>query len=119
VYSHLRYSQLVTSNGKLNGATGIYTPFTLKYEIGTQYPCAWGTYFNNLIYNASGLPSSSFTLTAGLYSSATHPHYFMTQGASCTSSVGSTSVLTVSVNNVNFAQVYIAGVQIGIGVGAT
>jgi type II secretory pathway pseudopilin PulG len=119
VYSHLRYSQLVTSNGKLNGATGVYAPFTFKFEIGTAYPCAWGSFLNNMMYNASGLPTSSFTLTAGLYSSATHPHYFVTQGAACTSTIGVTSVLTVAVSNVNFAQLYVAGVQIGIGVGAT
>jgi hypothetical protein len=117
VYSHLRYTQLVSSNGKLS--SGVYTPFTFTFEIGTQFPCAWGAYFNNLIWNASGLPSTSVTLTAGLYSSASAVHYFATQGTTCTSLIGVTHVLTVAISNVNFAQVYVAGVQLGIGVGGT
>jgi hypothetical protein len=118
VYTHLRYTQLVTTNGKLSG-TGIYTPFTFTFEIGTEYPCAWGAFFNNLAYNTSGLPTSSFTLTAGLYSSATVVHYFQTQGTNCTSTVGATRVLRMQITNVNFAAMYLAGVQIGIGVGGT
>ena len=119
VYSNLRYSQLVTSNGALSASTGTYTPFTFTYEIGTQYPCAWGSYFNNLLYNQSGLPTSGFTLTSGLYTSATTVTYFQTQGSSCTNTVGATSVLTVTISNVDYAATYVAGVQIGLGVGAS
>jgi type II secretory pathway pseudopilin PulG len=120
IYSHLRYTQLVTSNGRLNSATGLYTPFTFSFEVGTQYPCAWGTFFNNLLKNASGLPAGSYTLTSGLYPGTNVTAAgFLTQGTTCTSSTGTTNVLTVTVRNVNFAQVYVAGIQIGIGVGAT
>ncbi|HTW77677.1 MAG TPA: hypothetical protein VMG14_07955 [Thermoplasmata archaeon] len=117
VYTHLRYTQLVSSNGKLSG-TGLYTPFTFTFEIGTQFPCAWGAFLNNLFWNASGLPSTSFSLLSGLYP-GTSVHYFTTQGTSCTNTDGATQVLRAIVSNVNFAQVYVAGIQMGIGVGAT
>jgi type II secretory pathway pseudopilin PulG len=119
VYTNLRFTQLVTSNGALSASTGTFTPFTFDFEIGTQYPCAWGSYFNNLLYNQSGLPTSSFTLTSGLYSSAATVTYFQTQGLTCTNSVGATSVLTVTISHVNYAAVYVAGIQVGIGVGAS
>jgi hypothetical protein len=118
VYTHLRYTQLVSSNGKLTASSGVYTPFTFDFEIGTQYPCAWGTFFNNLMYNQSGLPTSSFTLTSGLYSSAATVTYFQTQGSTCTSTNGVTSVLTVTITGVDYAAVYVAGIQVGVGVGA-
>jgi hypothetical protein len=119
VYTHLRYTQLVTSNGALGASPGTFVPFTFDFEMGTQYPCAWGSFFNNLLYNASGLPTSSFTLTSGLYSSATHVTYFQTQGTTCTSTNGATSVLTVTITGVDYAAVYVAGIQVGIGVGAS
>jgi hypothetical protein len=119
VYTNLRYTQLVTSNGALSATTGTYTPFTFDFEIGTQYPCAWGSFFNNLMYNTSGLSPGSFTLTSGLYSSAVGVTYFQTQGTTCTSTNGATSVLTVTIPNVNYAAMYLAGIQVGIGVGAS
>ncbi len=120
VYTHLRYTQLVTSNGALNSATDTYTPFTFQYEIGTQYPCAWGSFFNNLVYNTSGLPSADFSLSTGpTYASTPVTTYFTTQGTSCTSTDGATQVLTITIDDVNFAAYYLAGVQVGIGVGST
>ncbi len=122
VYTHLRYTQLVTSNGKRSATSGTYTPFTFAFEIGTQYPCAWGSYFNNLLYNASGLPTNDFSFATGpTYASTALPAggYFQTQGTTCTSTTGSTSVLTVTITSVSYAAVYLAGIQVGIGVGAT
>jgi type II secretory pathway pseudopilin PulG len=121
VYTHLRFTQLVTSNGKLTASSGVYTPFTFDFEIGTQYPCAWGSFFNNLMYNQSGLPTSQFSLSTGpTYDATTLPvgGYFQTQGVDCTSVSGATSVLTVTITSVNYAAVYVAGIQVGVGVGA-
>ncbi len=118
VYTHLRFTQLLTSNGKYNSTTGLYTTFNFTYEIGTQYPCAWGSYLNNLFWNASGLPSADFSLISGLYP-GTAVHYFTTQGTTCTSTSGATKVLRAVITNVNYAATYLAGIQMGVGVGAT
>jgi hypothetical protein len=122
VYTNLRYTQLVTSNGALSATTGTFTPFTFAFEIGTQYPCAWGSFFNNLLYNTSGLSTSSFTLSSGAHTSTTSGStvtYFQTQGTTCTSTNGATSMMTVTITGVNYAAVYVAGIQVGIGVGAS
>lgn len=124
VYSSLHYSQDVTSTG-LDG-----TPFTFTFEIGTQYPCAW----NSFLYTAlttSGVPAYSVTTHMGYNLSATFgtaagalltstpissPSAFT---GDCFNTNGATTILSFSIaNDVTFANVYLGGVQVGIGVGS-
>ena len=108
LYSTYRYSQLVQSNGNYTAANMSYLPFTFKFEIGTQYPCAWWGFLQNAV-SLSGLPSTDWTLKP-----ATAP-----TTATCSNSAGPTSVITLTVANVNYAQYYWAGVQISTGLGGT
>ena len=107
VYSQLRYSTLQTSNG---GGT----PFKFTYEIGTQYPCAWDPFLYNLV-TKSGLPTTDYTLY-GTFSDTNSYTLTPTYTGSCYSGIGTTTILAFSVT-VNYAQVYVAGVQITMGIG--
>ncbi len=108
VYSQLRYASLQTSNGR-------GTPFTFTYEIGTQYPCAWDPFLYKLV-TQSGVPAADYKL-AGNFSHA--ESYILTPSytGSCYSGSGATTILAFSLTTVNYAQVYVAGVQITMGIG--
>jgi hypothetical protein len=116
VFSHLRYSQTLTSNGKVG------QPFTVTYEIGTQYPCAWQRFFMAQM-NVSGVPYA-LNKTAGVTSynwtnPVTHAATIPVANSACTSSTGLTTVLAVNVYAADFATVFYAGVQVVLGVGGT
>ena len=115
VYSHLKFSNLVTSNG--NGL-----PFNFTFEIGTQYPCAWDPYLYHVV-TSSGLTA---TKSAGPYYRLVN--WFQGQestpltsvySGSCFNSNGATTILSFTLFNINYAAVYQAGVQVGMGVGST
>ena len=108
VYSHYRFTQVITSIGKFVKANSSYLPFVLSFEIGTEYPCAWYSYLTSIV-QVSGVPSTSIALTP-----ATAPTH-----AACAALNGLTSDVTLTVSNVNFANVYFAGVQLTLGTGGT
>ena len=101
VYSHLRYSEYLSSNGNKASAT-----FTYTFEIGTQYPCAWYRFLSTQL-NGSGVPSTQYSLTS------TPTSY------SCFNPSGGTTILTLALTSVNYATLFYAGVQVNIGVGGT
>lgn len=110
VYSHLRFSQLASSNGA--GA-----PFKFTFEIGTQYPCAWDSYLYHVV-TTSGLASSAYSLNGSFQKVPTTP-LSATYSGSCFDTNGATTILAFTLLSVNYAQVFQAGVQIGLGVGST
>ena len=109
LYSHFRYSQMVTSSGAINPLSSNNTPypFTFTFEIGTQYPCAWSAFLQQTMAT-SGLASTDWSLTylpAGVPTPST-----------CSNAGGPTTVITLTVSNVNYVQYYYAGVQVSTGV---
>jgi hypothetical protein len=117
VYSHLKFTSLVTSNGA-------GTPFTFKFEIGTQYPCAWDPFLYHVLTN-SGIAPSNYRLANNFTSGnpavlKETPLLAPTYTAStCFNTNGATTVLSFSLLNVAYAQVYQAGLEVGMGVGST
>lgn len=117
LYSHYRYSQPVTSNGVYVAANMTYQPFTFAFEIGTQYPCAWWSFLNT-VAGYSGLAKTDWKLTQlspGTNSTSTTAP----TTATCSSGSGATTVLTLTVANVNYAQYYFAGAVVSTGVAGT
>jgi hypothetical protein len=115
VYSHLRYSQSVVSNGRLVGST--FTPTKFTFVIGTQYPCAWSPYLYKVV-TTSGVPAANYTLSTSFDSHTTTPLSAAFPG-SCFNINGATTLLSFSISNVDYATLYLAGIQVGLGVGST
>lgn len=111
VYSHFRYSQSISASGPAVAANKSTMPFTFKFQIGTQFPCAWATFLKQAVAN-SGIGSRNATI-------AYTPSTFTPVASSCTSQNGATTVITLTISNVNYAQYYYAGVQVTMGVGGT
>ena len=111
VYTHLRYSQYLTSNGKYSSATKTYLNTNFSMEIGTQYPCAWYSFFRHQM-NESGLPSADYTITQN--GTAAFP-------TSCNNFAGQTTIVWLKITAfvVDYIQMYYAGVQIGVNVGGS
>ncbi|MGA3022607.1 MAG: hypothetical protein ABSE66_07390 [Thermoplasmata archaeon] len=113
VYSHLRYSQQVTSNGKAGAS------FNYLFEVGTQYPCAWSTFLQAQM-NATGLPKmlspgvgvQSYNFTNPVTHFATIP---VTGG--CYSPTSATTLLVVNLHAINYANLFYAGVEVVVGIG--
>jgi hypothetical protein len=99
VYSHLRFSQLLTSKGSSGSPT-----FSYQFEIGTQYPCAWSRFLQHQL-NVSGVPSAQYAFT---------PYT-----GSCENVVGTTTVLTLTLTSVNFATLFYAGSVVTVGIGSS
>ncbi len=119
LYSHLRYSQPVTSRGAVAPGSTNNTPmpFTFTFKIGTQYPCAWTSYLLQTMA-VSGLASTDWSytqLSPGTNLTSTTPP----TTAACSSGSGETTVITLTVANVNYVQYDYAGVQVSTGVGGT
>ncbi|MGP8073126.1 MAG: hypothetical protein ACLPZM_08395 [Thermoplasmata archaeon] len=110
-YSHFRYTQVASSIGALGPVNHTAIPFVFTFEIGTQYPCAWSSFLQQTIA-VSGLTSRNITL-------GYTPSTFTPTPLNCQNSVGATTILTLTVYNVNFAKFYYAGVQVSNGVGGT
>jgi hypothetical protein len=111
VYSHLRYSQYVGSNG----GTPTVSDTTFTFEVGTEYPCAWSNFLYNLVKNQSGVPSAQYNL---------HPikmtgYSGIPYTGSCFNSAGVTTVLAFTVTSVSYLEMYLAGVQLTLGVGGS
>ncbi len=130
VFSHLRYTQTVSSDGELQ-SSGSLLPLTVTYEIGTQYPCAWQTYLWNQM-NVSGLPlfihgatkpsvyyNFSNPTTPGSSTTAPSATIPVPQLTACKASSGGTTVLSLTITNADYATVFYAGAQVVVGVGGT
>lgn len=111
VYSHFRYSQAVSASGTLGPVNHTAIPFVFTFEIGTQFPCAWNSFLKQTIQN-SGLTSRNITL-------AYTPSTFTPTPAACSNPTQATTILTLTVYNVNYVKFYNAGVQVSNGVGGT
>ena len=111
VYTHLRYSQFLSSNGKYNAGTHSYTNTNFSMEIGTQYPCAWYSFLSHQM-NVSGLPSSDYTLTQN--GTAAFP-------SSCINSAGTTTIVWLKITAfvVDYVTLFYAGVQLSTNIGGT
>ncbi|MGI0071317.1 MAG: hypothetical protein ACRECT_04510 [Thermoplasmata archaeon] len=115
VYSNLRYSQTVASNGKL--VAGVQEPLVFTFTVGTQYPCAWDPYLYNLV-TTSGMPAADYALSTnvnGTPTTALTPTYT----GSCFNVDGVTTQLSFELKFANYATLYLAGVQVGIGLGGS
>ena len=110
-YSHYRYATPITSSGAIGVVNHTAIPFVFTFEIGTQYPCAWNAFLQQTI-QVSGLSSHNITL-------AYTPSSFTPTPASCTNPTGATTILTLTISNVNYARFFNAGVQVSSGVGST
>jgi hypothetical protein len=126
VFSHLRYTQTVSSNGKpLNGGLSL---LNVTFEIGTQYPCAWQKQLRSIM-NVSGLPQNNGPPTGAYaypasYYNWTNPITHGTQTiplatSTCTFTTGQTTLLALQLTDVDYATVFYAGVQLALGVGGT
>jgi len=114
VYSHLRYSTVVTSNGHLQG--GVQQPLNFTFTIGTQWPCAWNTYLYHVL-TTSGLASGNVSFSTSFDNNTTTPIQ-ATWPLSCINNNGATTILSFQVRGVTYATLWQAGLGIGIGVGA-
>jgi hypothetical protein len=122
VYSHLLFSQHVTSNGKRTSVTNAnLRPFNYTFEVGTQYPCAWSNFLQGAMIT-SGLPfvgtpvwgTASYNYSNPLTHVTTIPY-----SGSCINLNGVTTILAVNVNSLNYANLFYAGVEVTIGIGSS
>ena len=122
VFSHLRYAQVLSSNGKPSTPT-----FNVTYEIGTQYPCGWRNYLWNMM-NTTGVPLlyPKTAPTSAYYNWKNPANPIAAVNATnlfsatnCTTPTGQTTVISLTVYNANFATVYYAGVQVVVGIGGS
>ena len=111
IYSHLLFSQLVTSNGVSVPGNPSHTPFSYTFEIGTQYPCAWSGF---LVSQLSGIPTSQYNTYIPGTSTSSLPYT-----GSCNNPSGATTVLAFTLSSVNYASIYYAGVEVTLAVGGT
>jgi hypothetical protein len=114
VYTHLRYSQPVYSNGLISG--GVQTPLSFTFTIGTQWPCAWSTYLYHVL-TTSGLPAGNVSFSTTFDGNATTP-IANTFSGGCLSINGQTTILSFQVRGVDWATLYNAGFGLGMGVGS-
>ncbi len=128
VYSQLKYSTVQDSNG---GGS----PFTFYFEIGTQDPCAWNSYLYSVLIS-SGLPLHTASTTGASYLPYDVLNYSASYTAkvpalypvlaptstftgNCFASNGQTTVLGFTLYGISYAETWVAGVQVTLGVGAT
>jgi hypothetical protein len=105
VYSGLLTYSTISSVGRFQSATSSALPFNFTYQIGTRNLCAWDGYLSGLL-NASGLSASHYKLT----------NYTLTSTI-CLNPSQQTYVITLNLININYATVFYAVVQVGLGVG--
>lgn len=102
VYSHFGTVLDFPSNGSAASpvprAAG--TPFAVTIRIGTLYPCAWATFLNSTLAG-SGLGPGNYTLTPD----------------SCVASHGQSTLIVLSLPDMNSFNLVLASFTIQIGVG--
>jgi hypothetical protein len=114
VYSHLRYTSVVTSNG--HPLAGVQQPLNFSFTIGTQWPCAWDQYLYKVL-TTSGLNQANISYSQNFDGNLTTPIGPTWTGGSCFNSIGLTSILSFQVKGVTYATLYQAGFGVGVGVG--
>jgi type II secretory pathway pseudopilin PulG len=126
VFSHLRYTQTVASNGKMkNGIVQVDT-LNVTFEVGTQNPCAWEHQLWAQM-NVSGMtyklnPTKGSTQPTYNWTSEAAP-FTATAGSgvnlACSVPNGQTTIIALNMHSVDYASVFYAGVQFSLGVGGT
>ncbi|HKN07143.1 MAG TPA: hypothetical protein VJ021_06050 [Thermoplasmata archaeon] len=126
VYSHLRFSQQVSSNGKAVSTTNpTLLPFNYTFEIGTQYPCAWSNFFQSemnvsgLSYGSGALGNPTYGVSSYNYTNPVTDVRTVPYAGSCFNAGGGTTILVVNVNSINYATMFYAGVTVTVGIGST
>jgi hypothetical protein len=130
VYSHLLYTQQITSNvlPPVSGTT--VRPFNYTMEIGTQFPCAWSRFLWSQM-NASGLKNTGTAAsTPGSYNftwdnvstghrvwQSTVPQNFGSNGYACYNPGGRTWLIELNLYEVTYANLFYAGANVDVGVG--
>jgi hypothetical protein len=122
VFSHLRYSQVLSSNGKQKNGIGQPNSLNVTFEIGTQNPCAWQRLLWSMM-NVSGVPYAA-TPTYGVtsYNWANPINGTRTvpvPSSACSLTNSATTIIALNVNAVDYTTVFYAGVQLVLGVGGT
>ncbi|MHB8352198.1 MAG: hypothetical protein ACYDFT_05875 [Thermoplasmata archaeon] len=102
VYSHYGTVLNFPSNGSAQSPTprAAGTPFAVTIRIGTLYPCAWATYLNQTLA-ASGLGPGNYTLTPD----------------GCVGSGGHSTLIELTLPDMNSFDLVLASFTIQIGVG--
>ncbi len=102
VFSDVSNVQLYPSNG--TGPAGVPaagTPFRASITIGTLYPCAWATYFNQTMQASGLVAGANYTLSP----------------STCVASHGLSTPVKLVFFGVNSFNLVLASFQIAIGVG--
>ncbi len=122
VYSHLVFSEQVTSNGKRTSVTNpALRPFNYTFEIGTQFPCAWSSFLQGAM-SASSLPfhtSPTWGVASYNYSNPLTHVRTVPYAGSCNNPAGITTILALNVNSINYANLFYAGVEVTVGIGSS
>jgi len=122
VFTHLEFTQPVSSLGHFETVSRAPIPFNLTYEVGTRNVCGWYSFLHTLAVT-SGLTSySSLSPPA-----PPTPGYNLTTSFSpvppsssvCINSGAATYDLTLIVYNVSYATLAYAGVQLGLSQGGS
>lgn len=111
VYSTSLSSTNVSSQGRfVDSMTGDPVPFDVVFEVGTHNPCAWWSFLN-----ATG---SSAGVNYTVVHSGLKPNN-PPASSSCGNPLGRTSVVTLTVHDVTFAQAYIGQSELSFNVGGS
>ncbi|HTT73662.1 MAG TPA: hypothetical protein VMG99_05885 [Thermoplasmata archaeon] len=110
VFNTFRYSQTVTSNGKVVGST--LSPTDFVFEIGTMYPCAWFSYLTSVM-SGSGLASTHYSITQNGTTTAPTTSY-------CQNLPSITTIVELNIQYVvNYVTLFYAGTTLSLGVGGS
>jgi hypothetical protein len=116
IFTTLRYSQPVTTNGLFYTSNSTYRPTNFTYEVGTQFPCAWYSYFQKVMSTSGLANTTQYRVTQA---GSTNPPTIQT----CTNQAanGVTSIVQLSIFSfsVSYATLFYAGAQVTLGVGGS
>lgn len=114
VFSTLRNTQAVTSNGLYYPSNNTYRATNFTFEIGTQFPCAWYSYLTKTMATSGLTNTTQYRITQA---GSTNPPSLQT----CTNSLGQTTIVELNIFSfsVNYVTLFYAGVQVSLGVGGS
>jgi len=122
VFSHLRYTQTISSGGKYVSGVSQPNSLNMTFEIGTPNPCAWQRVLWQQM-NTSGVPYAAHATYDVSSYNWTIPG---TQNVSvplvspvCASPIGTTTIIALNLHYVDWATIFYAGVQLTLGIGGT
>lgn len=99
---------VLVTNGSNNTTLKQPLPFDVEFEVGTHNPCAWQGFLANLT-GSSALRGLNYSLK----------QYPSAATSSCGNPLGRTSVVTLTVHDVTFAQAYIGQSELSFNVGGS